>query len=812
MMNVLLDIKYAMRMLLNRPKFTALAVLIMATGLGLSVYMIAFLSNTIYKDLDFENGDEIYALENRTNGDPTTDNGEFNLLDYLAIKESNRSFSHVGGYRVTRATISNTDGSLRKFGTYITTDIFSFLKVNAQLGRTFTEQDLALNAASVAIISHNMWVSDYQQDKNILGKTLKVDGIVTEIVGVMSPDKVFPVGTEIWLPSTDNALHTTRTDTNYVQLYLRKLPTVTVEQANADVKGIMGRLAEEFPETNTGLSAQLITIQKRWFGGSSSAIVTAMLAAVMLVLALACINVANLLLARANERSKETAIRLALGAPRMRLVMQMMWESIIICFVAGVVGLLCAAYALEILNVLLDTIFRGFVPFWWKSEVDSTLLIQSFVLIIFTALIAGAFPAWKMTQCNVNSELRDGTRGAVGKKAGRLNKILVVIEVALSCILLVVAGVLYMVIEDTKNVDFGAKIDNKIQVSISLPLDTYKEDSQKIQYFQRVLNELNTIEGATQVGSMSILPGNFTRLKKFQPESYEVVDHKYPEANQVVSFANSIETMGISLLEGRHFNNQDTMDSMPVVIVTESLANKYWPNDSAIGKRFKFKNGNDNKSDKWMNIIGIVKHVSFDNGTGDRKNYGAIFHPYTQKTRHNMSNFIAVTGNTENKLAEISIAVAKVDPLVPTFDVYSLTENIRRSFSGLNFIRDLFSVFALCALLLAATGIYGVLSSTTYRRTQELGIRRALGATDNNVIIMLIKQGWMQLTIGLIIGLPVGFMISQGFVNNLVPITNSYYYVYVVVPIMIALVVLFSTFFPAKKATALEPSSALRYE
>lgn len=808
-MNMLFDIKYALRMLLNKPQFSALSILIMAVGLGLCVYMIAFLSNLLYKEIAVPNGEQLYVVEAIVEGKRVQDNHTISILDYEEIKQTSTSFLHVGAFRGTSLALSNGDKSSRYTGAYVTTNVFDLFSTSAQLGRTFSKADLTVGSMPVAVISERLWKSYFHKKQHVIGSTVQVEGVVTEIIGVMPAKNKYPVGADIWMPATEDILRTERESAQRSTVYVRKKPSVSLDQANAELAGIMKRLAQQFPETNSNQSARLFTLPQSELGDDFKIMSRLMTASVLLVLVLACINVANLLLTRANERSKETAIRLALGAPRVRLIIQMMWESVLICLLGGLIGIFGAGYGLELLNASLPKITGGNTPFWWHFSIDSTLVMQALLLIVFTAFITGIVPAWKMSHCNVNTELRDGTRGAVGKKSGRISRVLVIIEIILAAILLITASVLYAILADTQTLDYGAELDNRLQARSSLTKGRYTSDTQKIQFFERLMPELEKIPGASKVGSMSTLPGDGSRPKSFEPEGFEIVNHKYPKTTRVVAFDNSMKNLGMTLVEGRFFNKMDTKDSQYVAIVTESLAKKYWPEGNILGKRLKFKQGGGKQ---WLTIVGVIKHVVFSTGLGPESQQGSVFQPYRQQTYRNMSNFISVDKAGENKITEITDAVGRIDPMVPTFDVNFIKDMIARRMAGINQILGIFTIFAFAALFLAATGIYGVLSNTINRRTQELGIRRALGATDEKVMTLLMKQGWGQLAIGLIIGLPLGYLTSLGFVTMLVPQTNNYYYAYGLIPVIIAAVVLFSTYLPAKKAIKLEPSDALRYE
>jgi len=807
-MKWLFDIKYAYRMLLKNPAFSSLTVSVMAAGLGLSIFMLAFISSIMTRPLPFDGGEQMHIIELEYDG-IHYNGGSILYPDYVEIKAQSNSYSEMGAYYNATANLSNGDRAQRFAGVVAETNIFTYTSTHPLMGRAFTEKDSFVGAEPVTVIGFDTWQNYFNADAAIIGKTAKLNGVDTLIVGVMPENYKFPLATDLWMPLTQDATRVKRSEAAHVGIYVKKKPEITLEQANQEVKAIMANIAQQYPATNSKSSAYVDTFQKWMMGDGANMIIGLMLTAVSFVLVLACINVGNLLFARANERAKETAIRVALGAPRARLIMQMMWESLFICFLGGLFGIFLAAWGLELLEMILPKMLPISVPFWWQMSLDTELVIQSIVIIVVTAFVTGIVPAWRMSKGDFNSVLRDGTRGSMGKKAGRINRFLVTLEVALSCVLLSLSGVLFVLLQGVNHTDYGIEINEKLKARIGLPTATYQDDAKRQQYYQRLIEKLQTIPGVNNAGAFSSLPGNGVGYLSFEPEGYEVVENQYPRTGLAVAFEDSMQAAGMTLIAGRFFDSRDRADSMPVTVITDSMANKFWPEESALGKRFRYTETEDAP---WLTVVGVVKHVIHGQPFKNVKYRTTAYRPYKQEVRRFMSVFIDVQDDALQYSDALISAVASVDPEVPAYRINSLKDELRRSTGGMSFVRDLFAVFALCALLLASSGIYGVLANSTSRRTQEIGIRRALGASDEKVLSMLMKQGWWQLALGLLFGLPVGFLASQGIVQLIGPDSNQYYWVFVFIPVVISVVVTAATFVPAKRAIKMEPCTALRYE
>jgi len=444
-MNFFFDFKYAVRLLMRSPGFLALTVTAMAAGLGLSFYMLAFLDHIWLRPLPFENGERMVVIIPTLNGEMSGSN--MSTHEFHALKDGTTSFSMIGASESRAAILSNGDRAVRHNGSWVEPIFFDYIGVDPLLGRVLTPEDDVPGALPVAVIGYDLWQNYFNGTDEIIGQEIKINGEVAEVVGVMPELLVFPPGAELWMAlRADEEAVPWGQGLLLVEIFAMLKPDVTMDTADEDVKAIMLRAEQAHPELNTGVSGRVTTSKTRYLGEDTAKIFMIMQLAVLFVLALACINVGNLLLARGNERGKETAVRIALGAPKARLVMQMMWESVIVSFLGGAIAVLLAAWGLEITFGILSALMDMEPPFWWRATMDAPVLGIAFVVTLATAVVTGIVPAWKMSSGDFNAVLRDGTRGAQGKRAGHVGRILVISEVGLSTALLILAGVLSVMI------------------------------------------------------------------------------------------------------------------------------------------------------------------------------------------------------------------------------------------------------------------------------------------------------------------------------------------------------------------------------
>jgi len=628
---------------------------------------------------------------------------------------------------------------------------------------------------------------------------------------VMPDSYQFPDAGRIWLPYTAKAVGVERSKGDYVAVYGVLKPGITDELANTEIKSLMAELEDKFPKLNSNTSARIWTIQESSMGDGTSVIILAMELAVGFILLLACINVGNLLFSRATEKGKETAIRTALGAPRATIIMQMMWESVLICSISGVLAVLFSGLWLEQSNTDLLEAFPFDPPFWWNMTITESSIIAAIVITLVTAFITGILPAIKATSGDFNATLRDGTRGAQGKSAGRLSKIIVISEVVLSCALLLLSTGMVYSVNQQNNVDYGTSVEDIFTVRVGLPETEYKNLEKRQQYYQTVMAALKAKPEVEDVSIARTLPGNWASYENI---AIDGVDYgkkpQYPSSNSVGVAHNYFQMMEVNLREGRVFDSRDKMDSPLTAVVTENFAKKYFADGDVLGKRFKFV-----ETDKdWYTIIGVVNDVLHGQPTAMNIAKPSAFTSIQQAPKRFISIVVKTKASDASTVANLSKIVTgvtqKIERDAPAYDVKTLRASIDQRNAGMNFVSELFLVFAAASMVLAFSGIYGVMSNTIVQKTQEIGIRRALGADESDIYKHFIIQGIKQLSIGLIIGIPMGVALVKMLEQS--SLAQGSLMLYIIIPTLISAVMFLAIYYPVQRALKLEPCAALRHE
>lgn len=811
MMIFIKDIQYALRLLAKKPGFTLLTTMVMAVGVGLSVFLFSMFNTMIFKDLPFKDSDRLVRFHITQDG--VEERAGIDLHDYAEIKTNLKGVDLFGAYREMNVNVSGHDGARRYRAAKAEPGIFQLSRTTPLLGREFSAQDNQQGAEEVVVIGYEVWKTQFGGDENIIDQTLRINGKAHKVIGVMPQGYWFPDNTDLWLPLRQDPVAIMRGKGDKLDGVALLEKNYSQADINRELDVIMQRIATRYPETNKGMGAYVNSFQ-RGAERDGIEVVYSMQIAALLILLLASINVGNLLYSRAIERSKETAIRVALGAPRVRLIGQMLWESAIICSLGGLIGLLALGWGLEVTAATVATFFTDKPAFWWDFGIDAYTLKIFFGFVLGTILTTGLLPAWKNSGADFNAVLRDGTRGALGKKSGRLNRILVISEIFLSMTVLIAAATMVVGAYRATFADFGVKNDNLLTARTLLSDTHYQSPEQKIQFVNALVAQLENSPGIGEVMIASVLPadsGWTPRIALEGKEYSQVQNNIYPKANYVMLTPGTLAKLGVKLKAGRYFDNSDEGLGKATVIVTDSFAAAHFPNESVLGKRLRVVDAIGH-AHQWLTIVGVVNHTLYGDANNESGKLPSVFRPFSQTSRSDLTIAVEIKSDRATAVRALRNSVAAIDPELPLFQIEEYADKKKRNAAPIRFISTIFMIFGMAAVVLAGTGIYGVMSNTISQRTQEIGVKRALGAQDEKITRQFLFTGIKQLLWGGIPGVAAGCAMAFAMAHVIGIDAADLILIAVIMVSIIASVVIAATYLPTRRALQLEPSDALRYE
>ncbi len=805
MHSVLQDFRYALRMLAKQPVFTAIAVLTLALGIGANTSIFSLVNSVLLRPLPYPEADRIvyFEGENRTQGITDSNNSIPDFQDWTA---QSSAFSHAAFYWTGNAALSEQGGEPERVPRAgVKSTFFDLLGVQPVLGRSFVPADDQPGPATVAILSEGLWKRRFGADRNVIGRTITVNTVPVTVVGVMPAGFEFPEKTQIWIPSGVEFAKEPRDNRSYSVLGRLK-PGVELEQAQSQISAINAQLAQAFPDTNKGWDAHLARLHESLVRSVRPSLLI-LLGAVGCVLLIACANIANLLLVRAAARQKEVAIRTTLGASRSRIVRQMLTESVLLSAIGGALGLLLSSWLIE----LLISISPPDSPRFSEANLDYRVLAFTLAISVFTGVIFGLAPALQASKLDVSSSLKEGGRSGEGYRRTSGRNLLLIGEVAMSLILLVGAGLLIKSFMRLQEVKPGFNPEHVLIGTLSLPGAKYKEDQQRIDFYRALIERLSGLPGVKAAGAGVNLPlraSNYSIGRGFIPEGRPFTADDSVSASWSTITPTYFEALQVPLLAGRTFNERDNANAPKVAIVNRQVAIKYFGSETgAIGKRITI--WRDEKFPREIvGVVGETKPAGLEEESGEQ-----IYTPHTQDGSWGfMTLAIRTTGDPAAMANTLRREVLALDKDLPIFNVKTMEDVVAASIGSRRLSMWLFSVFAGIALLLAAVGIYGVMAYTVTQRTQEIGIRMALGAQVGNVLGMIVRQGMALALVGISVGLVGAFGLTRVIANLLFGVSATDPITFVVIPLLLAFVALLACWLPARRAAQVNPIEALRAE
>lgn len=799
------DLRHALRIFRRQPGFALAAVLALGVGLGLTATMWSIVYGGIIRGLPFADADRIVSVA-RIRPSEGDDRSGVPIHDFAAFREAQRTLDQFGAGYVGTVNVAGDEGPAERFeGAFVTPAMLALPAVRPVHGRLFAEAEQGPASPHVTVIGYEIWQQRFGGDPAVIGRTLRANGESWEIVGVMPRGFAWPVNARLWLPLRMDAASLPWATGNWLQVAGRLRPGVSMAQAAADLAPVSRRLAAEHPLENRGWEPVVEPFTHAYVGKEPRLMLWTMLGAVFAVLLLACSNVANLLLARAAVRTREVAVRAALGAGRGRLLSHLLAESLVLSAGGAVLGLVIAVLGIRWFNGALVTVQP---PFWIRIGLDAPTLAFTAACTVLSAVIAGLLPALQATGANVNAVLKDEGRGVSSLHIGKFSRGLVVAQLALACGLLVAAGFMIQSVVQRSRLDYGVSVAGVTTARIGLFEATYPDTASRQRFWKDVERRLGEIPGQQGVALTVVLPGlwGLTQRMAVDGTTY-ATDEDHPFTRFVPVTPGYFPTFGLAAVEGRLLTEADEAGALPVAVATRSFARRFFPDGSVVGRRVRL--GGADSREPWRTIVGVVPDVWYT-GT-DSTNPHVLFTPIAQGDFRFVS--LAVRGGGAGTMAGlVRSAVTAVDRDQPVYFERTLEEAIAQSGWFYVVFGQLFGVFGLAALFLAVLGVYGVMSFTARRRTQEVGIRMALGAVDRDVVRLFLRQGLVQVGSGAVLGLGLAFVLTRGMRTVMFQVSGNDPLMFVGVSAALVATGLVATLLPARRAAAVDPVVALRYE
>ncbi|MBI4478973.1 MAG: ABC transporter permease [Acidobacteria bacterium] len=817
------DVRFGLRMLRKNLGFSAVVVVTLALAIGANTTVFTLVKGTLLGELPFEKAEQIVTVWSN-NLSKKQERLGMSFPDFVDFQTQAKSFQGLSFFPFYRMTISDPGRPAeQQEGARVSWNAFSLIGVKPILGRDFLPADDIPGAPSVAIISHALWQSRYNGDPNIVGKTIRINEDPKIIVGVMGPGMKFPYNQAMWFPIRLNQNIRNNRELRGQPVFARLADGVSLEQAKSEVSLLAKNLEKQYPDKNKGIGAFVETYNSTFSGGTIRLVLLSLFGAVGFVLLIACANIANLLLSRSLTRAKEISIRAALGASRGRVIQQLLVESLLMGAMGSVLGLLISIWGVRLFLTQIPAEWS--MPYWMNFSPDFRVFGFLTAICVGTSVLFGLIPALHSSKVDLNSTLKEGGRGNTGGRTRFLSRALVVTEVSLALVLLVGAGL--MIRSFLKQYSMSAGLERKDVLTMAINLLGAKYNSapnsaaEVTNFYNRLETELKTVPEAETVALASSLPLSWTFEWPHELEGHPVADPKQaPPISAVVITANYFDVLGISLLRGRRFTEQDGQPGQTTAIINQRFANKYWAGENPIGKRLRMWTTPDPQATgpppepAWLTVVGVVPDVRQKFPSQQPEIGPVVYIPYREAPPQ---RYIVVLARSRVEVAHALIKpirdmVGRANPDITVTDVLTLPEYFARSRFDTRLFGSLFLIFAAIGVILAAVGIYAVMAYSVSQRTQEIGIRMALGAGEHRILKLILGQGLALAVIGVGIGIAGSYAITRVMARLLIGVTPTDPITFVAVALFLTLIAVFACYVPARRAARVDPTLALRAE
>jgi putative ABC transport system permease protein len=803
---LLQDLRYAVRTLLANPGFAATAILCLSVGIGLNSAIFSVVDGILLQPFPYPDADRLVVL-NSTNQRAGINRDLLSWLDIRDIKEQSTTLAGVAAFTGRSLTVSDGTSEPERYnGAPISASLFSLLGTPPALGRDFTEDDDRAGAERVVMLSDEVWKNRYGGDPSIVGRSISINGLPHTVIGVMPPKFMFPETQRLWVALAPY-YETSGRDVRAMQVFARLKPGATREQAATDLAGIAARLAASYPNENEGRGIVLRPLADWMIPDEVELVLLAMMGAVTLVLMIACSNVANLLLARASVRHREISIRAALGAGRMRIIRQLLTEAVIIGLLSAPLGIVLAWVTLLLLD---QGIPPDSIPYFIHWALDARSVAYTIAISLLTGIIFGLVPALHATRSNLQDSLKEGARGSTGGRRAWLRNGLVVVEIAMSLVLLIGASLFVRSFLNLQNASVGFDTAPLLTLRFYMPGTAYEAQGAKERRVEDIVRRVEALPGVQAAFASNFVPlgaggggGGVLVEGKTVPRGEE------PQITFIGATPRMRQTLNVALVSGRDITQSEETTRTAVALVNQTMAKQLWGGEDPVGRRFRLVNSPGEALD-WFTVVGVVADFRHGQGASNRPVFPSAYVPYAFAPSLNTGLTVRASGDPTVVTAAVREQIRLSDPAVPVFQVRTMEVLRQFSFWRYKLFGWMFSAFGAVALLLASVGVYGVLSYSVSQRRQEIGVRMALGADRNAVLRLIIGQGVVLAGIGIIAGVVAALGVTQFIKTLLYNVTASDPASFALVAVFLALVAVLASYVPARRAMSVDPIIALR--
>lgn len=804
------DIKFGIRMLIKSPVMSAIAILAFALGIGLTTTVFSIVNGAMYKGLPFEAADQVVSVW-RVNPERDIERGGVSLYDYVEYRDQNATLDALGLWSGGAVNLVGGDDRPERYqGALVTANMFEILRVAPVLGRGFLPEEELPGADPVMILGYEVWQEKFDGSRDVIGMTVRTNGESRTIVGVAPEGFEFPIEADMWAPLEVNPLEHDREDGPQYPGFGRLKAGVSLDRASADLATIGMRLEREYPESNQGFSPIVEPFTKFVIGDELHALLFTMLGAAIGVLLIGCANVANLLFARAAVREKEVAIRSAIGAKRRQIVRQLLVEVGVLSAIGGIVGVLIALGGVAWFDRAVAT---NPPPFWMTFDIDGRVLLFATAVSGLAAVAAGLFPALRATGSGLNTALNEeGRGGSTGLRMGRVTSAIVIGEVAVSCGLLIAAGLMIKSVAQLRTVDLPFAVEGIFTARLNLPQTDYADADARTEFYREFLQRLQDTPGVEAATLSDGLPARGNGLRTIELEGVDYpTERDLPRAREGIVTPGYFATFEAPVLEGRAFEFSDTRESLPVALVNQGFVREYFPDGVGLGRRFRIHQGDDVYD--WMTVVGVVPDMKME-GIGNNDERTAGYYIAVEQFAEILGNTVSVGvrtgGDPGSMAARVRETLTSMDPDLPIYDAMSMQSVIEQETWFYRVFGTLFMAFGFSALFLAVIGLYGVMSFSVSQRRREMGIRMALGARDGRLIRLAMQRGFRQLAIGIALGIGLAALATRPLQIVLYEVDARDPLIFGGVVLVLALAGLLAAYVPARRVSQIHPAEALQ--